>query len=75
VKPRHVLELEQWCRELREEYAYESVRMLSRDEVQSQVRSDRYLAGLIDSRSGHLHPLKYTHGLARAAEAAQCRDL
>jgi len=70
VKPRHVLELEQWCRELREEYAYESVRMLSRDEVQSQVRSDRYLAGLIDSRSGHLHPLKYTHGLARAAEAA-----
>jgi gamma-glutamylputrescine oxidase len=70
VKPRHVLELEQWSRELREEYAYESVRMVSRDEVHSQVRSDRYLAGLIDSRSGHLHPLKYTHGLARAAEAA-----
>jgi gamma-glutamylputrescine oxidase len=70
VKTRHVQELEQWSRELREEYAYESVRMLSRDEVQSHVRSDRYLGGLIDSRSGHLHPLKYTQGLARAAEAA-----
>jgi len=70
VKPRHVQELEQWSRELHEEYAYESVRMLSRDEVQSQVRSGRYLAGLLDSRSGHLQPLKYTQGLARAAEAA-----
>ncbi|HXI47840.1 MAG TPA: FAD-binding oxidoreductase [Steroidobacteraceae bacterium] len=70
VKPRHVQELEQWSRELHEEYAYESVRMLSRDEVQSQVRSGRYLAGLLDSRSGHLQPLKYTRGLARAAEAA-----
>ena len=32
--------------------------------------SARYLGGLIDSRSGHLHPLKYTQGVARAAEAA-----
>jgi len=70
VKPRHVQELEQWSRELREQYAYGSVRMLNRDEVQSHVRSDRYLGGLIDSRSGHLQPLKYTQGLARAAEAA-----
>jgi gamma-glutamylputrescine oxidase len=70
VKPRHVQELEQWSRELHEQYAYGSVRMLSRDEVRSHVRSDRYLGGLIDSRSGHLQPLKYTQGLARAAEAA-----
>jgi len=70
VKRRHVQELEQWTRELREEYAYESVRMLNRDETRSHVRSDRVLAGLIDPRSGHLHPLKYTHGLARAAEAS-----
>src|SRR6202030_4391687 len=53
-----------------EEYAYGSVRMLNRDEVHAHVRSDRYLAGLIDPRSGHLHPLKYTQGLARAAERA-----
>ena len=37
------------------------------------MRSERYLGGLIDSRSGHLHPLKYTQGLARAAEAAGAR--
>ena len=70
VKPRHVRELDEWSRELRDEYGYESARLLQRDELQDQVRSPRYLAGLFDSRSGHLQPLKYTQGLARAAEAA-----
>jgi gamma-glutamylputrescine oxidase len=70
VKRRQVEELEQWVRELHEQYDYASVRMLGRDELTAHVRSDRYLAGLIDPRSGHLQPLKYTHGLARAAEQA-----
>ncbi|HEV7358642.1 MAG TPA: FAD-binding oxidoreductase [Steroidobacteraceae bacterium] len=70
VKPRHVRELDEWSRELREEYGYPSSRLLNRDELQDQVRSSRYLAGLFDSRSGHLQPLKYTQGLARAAETA-----
>ncbi|HEY0745944.1 MAG TPA: FAD-binding oxidoreductase [Steroidobacteraceae bacterium] len=70
VKPRHVEELRQWCRELHEDYDYRSVRMLERDELQTHVRSHRYLAGLLDTRSGHLNPLKYTQGVARAAERA-----
>ena len=70
VRPRHVQELEEWARELHEDYGYRSVRLLDRGELQAHVRSDRYLAGLIDSRSGHLHPLKFTRGVARAAEAA-----
>jgi gamma-glutamylputrescine oxidase len=70
VRPRHVQELELWARELHEDYGYESARFLSRDELQAHVRGDRYLAGLIDPRSGHLQPLKYTQGLARAAESA-----
>jgi gamma-glutamylputrescine oxidase len=69
VKPRHVRELEQWAREL-QDYGYASVRLLNRDELQGHVRSDRYLGGLLDPRSGHLQPLKYTQGLARAAETA-----
>jgi gamma-glutamylputrescine oxidase len=70
VKPRHVRELEQWARELHEDYGYASVQLLNRDELQGHVRSDRYLGGLLDPRSGHLQPLKYTQGLARAAETA-----
>jgi gamma-glutamylputrescine oxidase len=70
VKPRHLRELDDWAHELREEYGYASVRRLNRDELQAHVRSGRYLGGLIDPRSGHLHPLKFTQGVARAAETA-----
>jgi gamma-glutamylputrescine oxidase len=37
------------------------------------IDSPRYVAGAHDPRSGHLHPLKYTLGLARAAAAAGAR--
>ena len=70
VKPRHVKELEQWSRELRDDYGYASARLVNRAELRDHVRSDRYLGGLLDPRSGHLQPLKYTQGLARAAERA-----
>jgi gamma-glutamylputrescine oxidase len=70
VKPRHVHELAQWQQELRDDYGYQSVRLLNRDELQAHVSSPRYLGGLLDTRSGHLQPLKYTQGIARAAESA-----
>jgi gamma-glutamylputrescine oxidase len=70
VKPRHVRELEQWTRELHDDFGYASARLVNRAELQDHVRSDRYLSGLFDPRSGHLQPLKYTQGLARAAETA-----
>jgi gamma-glutamylputrescine oxidase len=37
------------------------------------IASPRYVAGAFDARSGHLHPLKYALGLARAAEALGVR--
>jgi gamma-glutamylputrescine oxidase len=70
VKPRQVDELREWLDELHGEYGYGSARFLDRAGLQGHVASERYLAGLIDPLSGHLHPLKYTQGLARAAEAA-----
>jgi gamma-glutamylputrescine oxidase len=68
TKGRHIRELQDWVQELHEDYGYRSACLLNRDELRAHVRSERYLAGLFDSRSGHLHPLKYTQGLARAAE-------
>jgi gamma-glutamylputrescine oxidase len=41
--------------------------------VQRHIDSRRYLAAARETRSGHLHPLKYALGLARAAEAAGVR--
>jgi gamma-glutamylputrescine oxidase len=73
VKPRQLRELEQWAQELKTQYAYGSVSLLDRQQLRAHVASDRYLGGLLDTRSGHLHPLKYTLGLARAAESLGVR--
>jgi gamma-glutamylputrescine oxidase len=70
TKARHVPELKEWARELQEEYGYRSVSLLDRAALEPHVRSLRYLGGLIDPRSGHLNPLKYTQGLGHAAEDA-----
>lgn len=72
IKPRHTRELAAWHRELTLDYGYDSVRLLDRHAVGELVSSDRYLAGLHDSNSGHLQPLKYVRGLAAAAEARGC---
>jgi gamma-glutamylputrescine oxidase len=38
--------------------------------LQQELASERYLGAMYDAASGHLHPLAYAQGLARAAEAA-----
>jgi gamma-glutamylputrescine oxidase len=73
IKTRQVRELSDWVHELHDQYDYRSVRFLDRDALQAHVRSERYLAGVLDTRSGHLHPLKYTLGLARAAESQRAQ--
>ena len=73
VKPRHITELRAWRDEMTGTYAYPGTRWLTRDEVREWIASDRYLGGLYDPRSGHLHPLNYTLGLAAAAESAGAR--
>jgi gamma-glutamylputrescine oxidase len=73
VKPRHVGELQCWQRELEEDYGYRSLNWLDREATRALVDSDRYHGALFDSRSGHLHPLNYTLGLAAAARAAGVR--
>jgi gamma-glutamylputrescine oxidase len=70
IKPRHDVDLHDELKELRDEYHYESVRYMPRDEVRSVLATDRYIGALYDTRSGHLHPLNYTLGLAAAAERA-----
>jgi gamma-glutamylputrescine oxidase len=66
IKPRHVTELKSWQKDLAEIYGYE-LPWWEREQLREQLASDRYLGALFDPNSGHLHPLKYTLGLARAA--------
>jgi gamma-glutamylputrescine oxidase len=46
---------------------------MNREEVRSVLRTERYIGALYDTRSGHLHPLNYTLGIAAAAERAGVR--
>jgi gamma-glutamylputrescine oxidase len=73
LKPRHETELKAWRDELASDYGYTSLSWLDRKEVRSRLATERYTGGLYDTRSGHLHPLNYTLGLAAAAEAAGAR--
>lgn len=55
------------------DYGYELIRPLGRDEMQGLVASPAYHGGEIDMGGGHLHPLRYAFGLARAALAGGVR--
>ena len=70
TKPRQRGELLGMQAELANTYGYHSPRFLERDALEALVATTRYCAGLLDPRSGHLHPLNYTLGLAGAAAAA-----
>ncbi|MGQ4275188.1 NAD(P)/FAD-dependent oxidoreductase [Terrihabitans sp. B22-R8] len=52
---------------LRSHYAYGKAESLSREAIRELVRSDDYHGGMLDRGGGHLHPLKYARGLAKAA--------
>ncbi len=70
IKPRQRAELAAWHESLRNEYGYDSVSLLDAKGTRRLVDSERYIAALHDSNSGHIHPLKYVRGLAAAAQRA-----
>ncbi len=67
IKPRQMWELEEWQGSLERQYDYASLSLWSKQQVQSKMASERYIGGLYDANSGHIHPLNYTLGLAKAA--------
>jgi len=72
VRPRQLDAVAQEQAQL-ESWGYVGTRLLDRDALRTIVASPRYLGGLYDPHAAHVHPLNYTLGLARAAEAAGAR--
>ena len=70
IKRRQLAELKRYQAELENDYRYENLRLLERQELSDWLATDRYCGALYDSASAHLHPLNYTLGLARAAASA-----
>jgi gamma-glutamylputrescine oxidase len=68
-KPRQIVELATEQRAL-EKLGYGGTRLVEQGELNGLLATRRYLGGLYDPGSGHLHPLRYTLGLARAAQGA-----
>ncbi|WP_300512894.1 FAD-binding oxidoreductase [Aliiroseovarius sp.] len=59
-----------YARKLRDEYGYELIRPVGREECRHLCGSPAYHGGTLDMGGGHIHPLRFAFGLARACEAA-----
>ncbi|MGF6240847.1 gamma-glutamylputrescine oxidase [Paraburkholderia sp. GAS38] len=73
TKPKRVPDLRSWMEDASSRWGYPKLAWLDTDEVRARVASERYLAGVYDPFSGHLHPLKYCLGLAEAARQEGAR--
>jgi gamma-glutamylputrescine oxidase len=58
---------------LRAHYGYTAARMMDAGETARQVGTGVYSAGRFDPGGGHLQPLAFAHGIARAAEQSGAR--
>lgn len=63
----------EYAEKLQSEYGYDKIRALDKDEMRALVGSRAYYGGTLDLGGGHLHPLRFALGLARAAQAAGVR--
>lgn len=62
-----------YVEKLRHGYGYEAVEWLDRDAVAAATGTDVYFGGRRDTGAGHLDPLRFAQGLARAAAGAGAR--
>jgi len=59
-------ELQRWQADMAQRYNHET-RWIPHRDMPQWIASPRFHSGVHDPRGGHLHPLKYSLGLARAA--------
>ncbi|WP_099864034.1 NAD(P)/FAD-dependent oxidoreductase [Pararhizobium haloflavum] len=69
-KARYVDDFRRYTDEMRERWNYPHVSFMDREETAWRVGSRRFFAGVRDTGTGHIHPMKLMVGLARAAAAA-----
>ncbi|SFM40666.1 NAD(P)/FAD-dependent oxidoreductase [Shimia aestuarii] len=63
----------EYTEHLSAEYGYDQIEPLDRDQMQALCPSPKYVGGSLDMGAGHLHPLAFALGLARAAKSAGAR--
>jgi len=68
VNARKAKALRQWQDHMQAEYAFQT-QWIDNADMASWIDSPRFHSGVFDATSGHLNPLKYSFGLARAADS------
>ena len=71
-RPRYAAEFQAYVDHMARHYDH-PVTYLDRAETRARIDSPGYHCGIFDPTAGHLHPLKYALGLARAAAQAGVR--
>ncbi|MGL4415293.1 NAD(P)/FAD-dependent oxidoreductase [Roseinatronobacter monicus] len=59
-----------YAEKLARDYEYHEIEPLDHAAIQQIVKSAAYQGGTLDRGAGHLHPLRFAFGLARAAQTA-----
>lgn len=72
-KARFVPGYHDYAEKLVRRYGYDRVEPLDKAALRALVPSPDYHGGMLDRGGGHIHPLRYALGLARAAQAAGAR--
>ncbi|MGC9185911.1 MAG: NAD(P)/FAD-dependent oxidoreductase [Thiomonas sp.] len=70
VTPRKARALSTWAEHMQRDYGYTHLQLFDTAQTRDLIASPRYCASVLDDLGGHLHPLNYTLGLARAAQQA-----
>ena len=73
LKPENLHHTERYVEKLRSEYGYEKIEFLDTNAVRSALGTKAYCGGSMDWGAGHLHPLNFALGLARACLKAGVR--
>ena len=68
VNARKARDLQTWQAQMQRAYGYET-QWIAPADMPKWIASERFYSGVHDPLGGHLHPLKYCLGLARAAAA------
>ncbi|MEM1383434.1 MAG: FAD-binding oxidoreductase [Pseudomonadota bacterium] len=68
-------EVAEWVEHVHSHYDHTSARWLDANAIQDYIATSVYFGGYADSLGAHLHPLRLSLGLARAAERAGARLL
>jgi len=69
-KQRYEREAQHEVNILTQRYDYPQIEYLDRQQMANALGSEAYYGGTMDSGTGHIHPMKYVIGLAKAASAS-----